>query len=77
MTDVVTGQGGLTADPDDLPADPGPTVRVISDPKGMPLAKPLTVDLSRADPATGQIRKIIKTTDPQRYGIRVSDYLLA
>ena len=54
-----------------------PTVRVISDPKGMPLAKPLTVDLSRADPATGQIRKIIKTTDPQRYGIRVSDYLLA
>ncbi len=54
-----------------------PTVRVISDPKGMPLAKPLTVDLSRADPATGQIRKIIKTTDPQRYGICVSDYLLA
>lgn len=30
-----------------------------------------------ADLATGQIQKIIKTTDLQRYGIRVSDYLLA
>ena len=54
-----------------------PTIRLISDPQGRPLARPVTVDLSRSDPATGQVRKIIKTTDPQRYGIRVSDYLLA
>ena len=54
-----------------------PTIRLISDPQGQPLPRPRTVDLSKADPTTGQVRKIIKTTDPQRYGIRVSDYLLA
>ena len=54
-----------------------PTVRVISDRKGVPLVQPLTVDLADADPPAGQIRKIIRTADPQRYGIRVSDYLLA
>jgi HD-GYP domain-containing protein (c-di-GMP phosphodiesterase class II) len=54
-----------------------PTVRVISDPMGVPLTEPTTVDLSLADPATGgPLRSIIKTTDPQKYGIRVSDYLL-
>ena len=54
-----------------------PTIRLISDPQGQPLPRPRTVDLSTADPTTGQVRKIIKTTDPQRYGIRVSGYLLA
>jgi hypothetical protein len=54
-----------------------PTVRVISDPMGVPLTEPLTLDLSKADPATGKpVRTIIKTTEPQKYGIRVSDYLL-
>jgi HD-GYP domain-containing protein (c-di-GMP phosphodiesterase class II) len=53
-----------------------PKVRVISDSRGVPLATPLTVDLSQDDPATGRpVRTIIKTTDPQKYGIRVSDYL--
>jgi HD-GYP domain-containing protein (c-di-GMP phosphodiesterase class II) len=54
-----------------------PTVRVISDPMGVPLAEPLSVDLAKVDPATGVRRTIVKTTDPQKYGIRVSDYLLA
>ena len=54
-----------------------PKVEVISDGMGVPLVHPLTVDLSRADPVTGKFRKIIKTTDAQKYGIRVSDYLLA
>ena len=54
-----------------------PTVRVISDAMGVPLVTPLTVDLTKVDPVTGQTRNIIKTTDPQKYGIRVSDYLLA
>ena len=54
-----------------------PTVRVISDPMGVPLPAPRSLDLAQADPATGELRHIIKTTDPQKYGIRVSDYLLA
>jgi hypothetical protein len=55
-----------------------PTVRVISDPVGLPLSEPKTIDLAQADPATGAaVHQIIKTTDPQKYGIRVSDYLIS
>ncbi len=55
-----------------------PKVKVISDPVGLPLAEPITLDLADDDPATGApVRQIIKTTDPQKYGIRVSDYLIA
>lgn len=55
-----------------------PIVRVISDPVGLPLSEPKTIDLAEPDPATGAPRhQIIKTTDPQKYGIRVSDYLIA
>lgn len=55
-----------------------PKVKVISDAMGVPLADAVTVDLAQADPATGApVRSIIKTTDPQKYGIRVSDYLLS
>ncbi|HET9948078.1 MAG TPA: HD domain-containing phosphohydrolase [Longimicrobiales bacterium] len=54
-----------------------PIVRVISDSVGLPLSEPRTVDLAESEPATGAPRyQIIKTTDPQKYGIRVSDYLL-
>ncbi len=54
-----------------------PRVRVISDEMGVPLAEPVELDLEDTDPATGeQLRTIIKTTDPQKYGIRVSDYLV-
>ncbi len=53
-----------------------PKVKVISDAMGVPLAEPMVLDLAHIDPATGQAaRGIIKTTDPQKYGIRVSDYL--
>ena len=53
-----------------------PKVRIISDALGVPLSEPVTLDLAADDPATGQAgRAIIKTTDPQKYGIRVSDYL--
>jgi len=55
-----------------------PRVKVISDPMGVPIGDPITLDLSRNDPVTGRpVRTIIKTTDPQKYGIRVSDYLIA
>jgi HD-GYP domain-containing protein (c-di-GMP phosphodiesterase class II) len=54
-----------------------PKVKVISDPVGLPLPEPKSVDLAEIDPASGQPRhQIIKTTDPQKYGIRVSDYLI-
>jgi HD-GYP domain-containing protein (c-di-GMP phosphodiesterase class II) len=55
-----------------------PRVRVISDAVGLPLSDPVTLDLAQNDPVTGApVRQIIKTTDPQKYGIRVSDYLIA
>jgi HD-GYP domain-containing protein (c-di-GMP phosphodiesterase class II) len=54
-----------------------PVVKIISDSLGVPLADPVTVDLSAVDPATGKpVKTIIKTIDPEKYGIRVSDYLV-
>ncbi|MDT8339988.1 MAG: HD domain-containing protein [Longimicrobiales bacterium] len=54
-----------------------PRVRIISDAMGVPLAEPLTLDLAELDPATGRpVRAIVKTVEPQKYGIRVADYLL-
>ena len=47
-----------------------PTVKVIADANGAPLETPVTLELS-----TGE-RMIVRTTDPQQYGIRVSDYLI-
>jgi HD-GYP domain-containing protein (c-di-GMP phosphodiesterase class II) len=47
-----------------------PTVKVISDGKGGPLETPVTVDLAVSE------RVIVRTTDAQKYGIRVSDYLI-
>jgi HD-GYP domain-containing protein (c-di-GMP phosphodiesterase class II) len=64
----------VSKDPDRLHQ---PVVKVISDAMGMPLTEPESLDLSRVDPATGRpVRTIVKTTDPQKYGIRVSDYLI-
>lgn len=54
-----------------------PIVKIISDTMGATRSDPITVDLSEVDPATGKPRRtIIKTTDPDRYGIRVSDYFV-
>jgi HD-GYP domain-containing protein (c-di-GMP phosphodiesterase class II) len=65
---------GVNPDPDRLHQ---PTVKVISDELGMPVSDQRIIDLSHADPATGRpIRTIIKTADPQKYGIQVSDYLI-
>ena len=47
-----------------------PSVKVISDAKGRPLETPVTVDLSLGE------RTIVRTTEAQTYGTRVSDYLL-
>ena len=47
-----------------------PTVKVIADAKGAPLASPFTIDLAQSE------RTIVRTTEAQKYGIRVSDYLI-
>ncbi len=53
-----------------------PLVRVIYDEMGIPLTTPRTVDLSERDPVTGEpLRTIIKTTDPERYGINVQQFI--
>ena len=52
-----------------------PTVRIISDAMGVPVAEPVDLDLSAQQPG-GSARAILKTTDPQKYGIRVADYLI-
>ncbi len=65
---------GVNEDPNKLHQ---PVVKVISDELGTPLSEPVTLDLSEKDPATGKPKRtIIKTTDPQKYGIQVSDYLI-
>jgi HD-GYP domain-containing protein (c-di-GMP phosphodiesterase class II) len=52
-----------------------PLVKVISDAMGAPLPTPRAIDLSENDASGQPVRQILKTTDPQKYGIRVSDYL--
>ena len=52
-----------------------PLVKVISDAMGAPLLQPRVVDLSESDGGGQPLPQILKTTDPQKYGIRVSDYL--
>lgn len=53
-----------------------PLVKIISNELGV-FIDPVTADLAEADPATGKARRtILKTTDPDRYGIKVSDYFV-
>ena len=54
-----------------------PTVRVVSDTVGNVLYPGHLVELSLKDSATGTYpRSIIKIEDPERYGIKVSDYFV-
>jgi HD-GYP domain-containing protein (c-di-GMP phosphodiesterase class II) len=53
-----------------------PTVRIIHDAMGIPLDSPPVVDLTETDPSGAPLRTIIKTTDPERYGINVGDYFV-
>jgi HD-GYP domain-containing protein (c-di-GMP phosphodiesterase class II) len=65
---------GVNKDPDRLHQ---PTVKVISDPMGVPLAELVTLNLAEVDPGTGMPKRtIIKTTDPEKYGVKVADYLI-
>jgi HD-GYP domain-containing protein (c-di-GMP phosphodiesterase class II) len=54
-----------------------PVVKVIYDDLGIPVSPPRLLDLSQPDPATGApVRTIIKTTDPEKYGINVREYIV-
>jgi HD-GYP domain-containing protein (c-di-GMP phosphodiesterase class II) len=54
-----------------------PVVKVIYDSMGVPVEPARTIDLSEVDPDTGRPRRtIIKTTDPDRYGINVGEYFV-
>jgi HD-GYP domain-containing protein (c-di-GMP phosphodiesterase class II) len=54
-----------------------PIAKIISDSWGAMLSEPFTVDLSDVDPVNSVARRtIIKTTDPDRYNIRIADYFV-
>jgi HD-GYP domain-containing protein (c-di-GMP phosphodiesterase class II) len=53
-----------------------PIVRVVFDSLGVPVSPPRTLDLSETDAAGKPRHSIIKTTDPERYGINVGDYFV-
>ncbi|MEX0912645.1 MAG: HD domain-containing phosphohydrolase [Gemmatimonadota bacterium] len=54
-----------------------PIVRIVYDDMGAPVLPPPMVDLSEIDPATGSPKRaIIKTTDPEKYGIDVKEYVV-
>ncbi len=54
-----------------------PIARVLCDPLGVLLQQPMTVDLSELDAQTGKpTRTIVRTVDPERFGIRISDYFV-
>ena len=52
-----------------------PIVLVISDAQGIKLHPPFEVDLAEQN-ESGFVRTIIKTADPERYGVRVGDYFI-
>jgi HD-GYP domain-containing protein (c-di-GMP phosphodiesterase class II) len=66
----------VAANPDPAYVD-RPVVRVLFNDLGVPIIPAPTVDLSESDPATGRPRRsILQTTDPERYGINVTEYIV-
>jgi len=53
-----------------------PIVKIISDAQGNTISPPITVDLAVPEAGGQYARSIIKTADPDRYGITVGDYLI-
>ena len=53
-----------------------PIVRVVTDDRGNVLHPGTLIDLAAQDASGAFLKTIIKTGDPERYGIRVSDYFL-
>jgi HD-GYP domain-containing protein (c-di-GMP phosphodiesterase class II) len=53
-----------------------PIVKIISDAQGNRIAPPLQVDLAVPEAGGQYARTIIKTADPDRYGVTPGDYLI-
>ena len=53
-----------------------PTVKIISDAQGNTISPPLQVDLAVPEAGGQYARTIIKTADPDRYGVTPGDYLI-
>jgi hypothetical protein len=53
-----------------------PMVKIVSDAQGNVVVPALEVDLAQADSNGDYPRTIIKTADPDRYGINVGDYIV-
>jgi HD-GYP domain-containing protein (c-di-GMP phosphodiesterase class II) len=53
-----------------------PIVKIISDAQGNRVSPPLTIDLAIPEAGGQYARTIIKTADPERYGITPGDYLI-
>lgn len=53
-----------------------PIVKIISDAQGNRISPPLVVDLGIPEAGGQYARTIIKTADPERYGITPGDYLI-
>jgi HD-GYP domain-containing protein (c-di-GMP phosphodiesterase class II) len=53
-----------------------PIIKIISDAQGNRISPPLQVDLAVPEAGGQYARTIIKTADPERYGITPGDYLI-
>jgi len=53
-----------------------PIARIVSDADGNMLVPPLEVDLAQVDGNGDYPRTIIKTADPDRYGINIGDFIV-
>jgi HD-GYP domain-containing protein (c-di-GMP phosphodiesterase class II) len=53
-----------------------PIVKIVSDANGNMVAPPLEVDLAQVDSNGDYPRTIIKTADPDRYGINIGDFIV-
>ena len=53
-----------------------PIVKIVSDPNGIMMQPPITVDLAIPDAGGEYPRTIIKTAEADRYGLNINDYLV-
>lgn len=53
-----------------------PIVKIVSDAQGLVMQPPITVDLAIPDAGGEFPRTIIKTADPERYGLNINDYFV-